>query len=71
MKEYAIVYEQGSSGWSAYAPDLPGLGAAGDSFQEVDSLIREAITAHIACLRDHGEHVPAPTTRVSVMSTAA
>ena len=29
MKDYAIIFEQGPAGWSAYAPDLPGLGAAG------------------------------------------
>jgi predicted RNase H-like HicB family nuclease len=71
MKEYAIIFEQGPEGWSAYAPDLPGLGAAGDSFEEVDSLIREGITAHIECLRETGNPVPQPTTRVALMSTAA
>jgi predicted RNase H-like HicB family nuclease len=71
MKEYAIVFEQGPEGWSAYAPDLPGLGAAGTSFDEVQELIREAIQAHIDCLRDTGNPVPEPTTRVAVMSAAA
>jgi predicted RNase H-like HicB family nuclease len=32
MKEYAAVFEKASNGWSAYAPDLPGLGMAGASF---------------------------------------
>jgi predicted RNase H-like HicB family nuclease len=71
MKEYAIIFEQGPTGWSAYAPDLPGLGAAGDSFDEVNQLIREGIGAHIECLRETGNPVPEPTTRVAVMSTAA
>ena len=26
---YLIVYEKSPTGWGAYAPDLPGLGAAG------------------------------------------
>ena len=71
MREFAIVFEQGPAGWSAYAPDLPGLGAAGASFEEVNQLIREGIEAHIECLRQTGNAVPEPTTRVAVMSTAA
>jgi predicted RNase H-like HicB family nuclease len=71
MKEYAIIFEQGPAGWSAYAPDLPGLGAAGKTFEEVDQLIREGIQLHIECLRETGNTVPEPTTRVAVMSTAA
>jgi predicted RNase H-like HicB family nuclease len=71
MKEFAIVFEEGPEGWSAYAPDLPGLGAAGSSFEEVDQLIREGIEAHIECLRETGNPVPEPTTRVAMMSTVA
>jgi predicted RNase H-like HicB family nuclease len=71
MREYAIIFEQGSRGWSAYVPDLPGLGAAGDNFEEVDHLIREGIEAHIECLRETGNAVPEAMTRVAVMSTAA
>ena len=29
MKEYTAIFEKTSTGWSAYAPDLPGLGVAG------------------------------------------
>ena len=71
MKDYAIIFEQGPLGWSAYAPDLPGLGAAGATFDEVDQLVREAIESHIECLRETGNLVPEPKTRVAVMSTAA
>ena len=71
MMEYAVVFEKGPNGWGAYVPDLPGLGAAADTFEEVDQLIREGITAHIEVLRATGNAVPEPTTRVAVMSTAA
>jgi len=33
MKEYAAVFEKTSNGWSAYAPDLPGLGVAAATFE--------------------------------------
>jgi len=42
-------------------PDLPGCVAAGDSRQEAEQLIAEAIGAHIESLREHGEPVPEPS----------
>jgi predicted RNase H-like HicB family nuclease len=71
MKEYVIIFEQGPSGWGAYAPDLPGLGAAAETFEETDQLIREGIKQHIEVLRETGNAVPEPTTRVASVLMAA
>ena len=71
MKEYAVIFEKGSNGWGAYAPDLPGLGAAAETFEEVERLIREGIKFHIECLREAGNPVPEPTTRVALVATPA
>jgi predicted RNase H-like HicB family nuclease len=59
---YAVIIEQGGSSFGAYAPELPGLGVAGDSLEEVERLIREAIPLHIESLRAHGDPVPPPST---------
>jgi len=64
MKEYAVVFEKTQTGWSAYAPDLPGLGVAGATFEETEQLIRAGIAFHIEALRADGEPAPEPTTRV-------
>jgi predicted RNase H-like HicB family nuclease len=64
MKEYAVIFEKTETGWSAYVPDLPGLGVAGTTFEETEQLIREGIEFHIEGLRAEGEAVPEPTTRV-------
>ncbi|MFY9935977.1 MAG: type II toxin-antitoxin system HicB family antitoxin [Silvibacterium sp.] len=64
MKEYAVIFEKTQTGWSAYAPDLPGLGVAGSTFGETEQLIREGIEFHIEGLRADGAPVPEPTTRV-------
>lgn len=61
MSEYVVVYEQGPTGWGAYCPDLPGLGAAAATREEAGRLIREAINLHIESLREHGEDVPPAT----------
>ncbi len=31
MREYAVIFEKTSTGWSSYVPDLPGLGVAGSN----------------------------------------
>jgi predicted RNase H-like HicB family nuclease len=60
MSTYAVVIEGSGDSFSAYVPDLPGCVAAGDSVEEVERLIREAIEIHLENLRSHGEHVPEP-----------
>ena len=54
---YLVVVEKGSSSYGAYVPDLPGCVAAGESREEVLSLIREAIALH---LEGQGQPIPAP-----------
>ena len=58
--QYVVVYEQTPNNWSAYVPDLPGCIAAGDTREEVERLIREAIILHVAALREDGEPVSSP-----------
>jgi predicted RNase H-like HicB family nuclease len=53
--KYLIVYEKSATGWGAYAPDLPGLGAAGTTLDEVKGLIREAVEFHLEGMRQHGD----------------
>jgi predicted RNase H-like HicB family nuclease len=70
MSEYLVVIEREGDSWGAYCPDLPGVGVVGDSREEVEQLIREAISFHLEGLRAAGEPVPEPTavgaTRVQV-----
>jgi predicted RNase H-like HicB family nuclease len=63
---YAIVIEQESTGYGAYVPDLPGCVAVGRTLKETQRLIRTAIAAHLAGLREDGDPVPAPRTQISV-----
>jgi predicted RNase H-like HicB family nuclease len=62
VTEYLVVIEEENGAWGAYCPDLPGLGVAADSGEEVERLIREAIPLHLDGLREAGEPVPTPTT---------
>lgn len=72
MREYLVIFEPGSDGgWSAYVPDLPGLGVVGESREEADQLIREGIAIHIAGLREDGLPVPEPTTTADRIAVPA
>jgi predicted RNase H-like HicB family nuclease len=56
--EYQVIVEQGETSFGAYAPDLPGCVAVGESREEVMDLIREAIVIHIESLRENDRPVP-------------
>ena len=58
--KYTVVIEQSDTGFGAFVPDLPGCIAAGDSRDEIVSLIKEAIEFHIEGLIEAGEKVPEP-----------
>ena len=63
---YAIIIEHDpeTGSYGAYAPDLPGCGAAADTHAEVVQLIQEAIEFHLEGLREDGLPVPEPSTTV-------
>src|SRR4051794_24124455 len=65
--EYVVLIEQGPSSFGAYCPDLPGVAAAADTFDEVVALMREAIPAHIAGLIEDGLPVPPPSRVTTVL----
>jgi predicted RNase H-like HicB family nuclease len=63
-----VVFEgDDETGYSAYAPDLPGVVAAGPTHIETEQLMLEAMAEHIALLRQAGQPVPEPADANSVM----
>ena len=66
-----MVYEQTTSGWSAYVPDLPGCVAAGATREETEILIREAIAFHLEGLRESEEAIPEPGTWTEMVDVPA
>lgn len=59
-----MVIEKTADGFGAHVPDLPGCVAAGDTCEETERLIREAIPFHIQGLVENGDPVPEPSTSV-------
>ncbi len=69
--KYTVIYEQGDSNWAAYVPDLPGVIAAGDSREDVETLIHEAVSYHIEGLKAEGLAVPPPSSWAGTVEIAA
>jgi predicted RNase H-like HicB family nuclease len=68
MKKYAVIIEKGPHNYGAYVPDLPGCVAVGDTVEEVEKLIREAIEFHLEGMREDGDPIPEPTTHAVELS---
>lgn len=68
---YAIVIEKADNNFSAYVPDLPGCIATGQSKEEVETQIQEAIAFHVEGLREDGLPIPAPTSQTEYVEVTA
>ncbi len=66
-----IMVEQTETGFSAFAPDLPGCAATGSTRQEVERAMQEAIALHLEGLRADGFEVPEAHTYATYVEVAA
>ena len=64
MMQYAVVIERTDNGFGAHVPDLPGCIAAGDTREDTEQLIREAVVLHLKAMQEDGDPIPEPTTAV-------
>jgi predicted RNase H-like HicB family nuclease len=72
MREYLVIFERGKNGgWGAYAPDLPGLGVAAETREEVATLIRDGIKIYLEELAEDGLPIPEPITTAERIAVAA
>ncbi|MEP6792750.1 MAG: type II toxin-antitoxin system HicB family antitoxin [Saprospiraceae bacterium] len=58
MRKYLVIYEKTKTGYSAYAPDLPGVIATGKTKIIVEKNIFEAIQFHIEGLKEEKLKIP-------------
>lgn len=68
---YAVVIEKAEGNYGAYVPDLPGCVATGDTVEEVEREIQEAIEFHLEGLRADGLPIPEPSSRVEYVEVEA
>ncbi len=58
MHRFLIVMEKANGNYSAYSPDLPGCVATGESREEVERNMHEAVKMHVQALREDGLPIP-------------
>ena len=58
MHKFLVVIEKADENYSAYAPDLPGCVAAGDTREETTLVMRDAMRLHLQGLIEDGDPVP-------------
>src|SRR5947199_10758123 len=64
-KSYAYVIERADDGgYWAYLPDLPGCASAGDSPEEVEQQLPEAVELYLSYFREKGLPLPAAQAKV-------
>jgi len=64
---YTVIYEQGATSWGAYVPDLPGVITVGDTREDVERLIQEAVEFHLEGMKEEGLEIPAPSSFAGVV----
>ncbi len=65
--QYTVIYEKGPASWGAHIPDLPGVISVGDSRDEVERLLHEALEFHLEGMRGEGLAIPAPVSFAGVV----
>jgi len=58
MYRFLVVIEKANKNYSAYSPDLPGCVATGETREEVERNIHEAIQMHVQGLREDNLPIP-------------
>ncbi|HSO54218.1 MAG TPA: type II toxin-antitoxin system HicB family antitoxin [Actinomycetes bacterium] len=67
---YLIVIERAADGgYGAWAPDLPGCVALGDTLEDCEQEMRDAVAFHLDGLRLDGSPIPEPSAVAAVMVT--
>jgi len=58
MHRFLVVIEKANGNYSAYCPDLPGCIATGDTPEETEANMHEALQLHIEGMIEDGEPIP-------------
>lgn len=70
MHRFLIVIERANENFSAYSPDLPGCVATGDTRDETERNMYEALRLHLRGLQEDGEAIPESSALAEYMVVA-
>ena len=61
-KDFLVVFEAGPTNFSAFAPDIPGCYALGDTVDIARERFLEAVRAHLEWIASDRDPLPEPVT---------
>jgi len=61
-----LIYKDETTSYGICFPDFPGCISAGETFEDVMAMGKEALGFHVEAMRDHGYDIPAPSTLAEV-----
>jgi len=61
MNRFLVLLEKSSTGYGAYAPDLPGCVATGRTLEETRTRMAKAMEMHLSSMREDGDPIPEPS----------
>jgi predicted RNase H-like HicB family nuclease len=67
MAKILVIIEKGENSYGAYSPDIPGCVAVGETREEVEQLMKEALQQHLQMLLEENLPFPTPQTIVEYM----
>ena len=70
MRRFLVIIEPTDTGFSAYAPDIPGCVATGATREETEQNMHEAIQFHVDGLREDRLAIPESRSFAEYMAVA-
>jgi predicted RNase H-like HicB family nuclease len=61
MLRFMVLIERSKTGYSAYAPDLPGCIAVGKTLGDVEACMHKSLEYHLELMAERGETLPEAT----------
>ena len=61
MNKFLVLFEKSTTGYGAYAPDLPGCVATGRTLEETRTRMAKAMEMHLSSMRADGDPIPEPS----------
>jgi predicted RNase H-like HicB family nuclease len=71
MHKYLIIIEKTGTGFSSYSPDLPGCVSTGETREEIERNMKEAIEFHLEGMQEEGYPIPQPSSESAYLEVAS
>ena len=68
MHKFLVIIEKAESNFAAYSPDLPGCVATGQTREETEQNMLEAIQFHIEGMLEDGLQIPSSNSYAEVIA---